>query len=370
MPRLHNRDLEGSVGQLLWIGFDGFRFSRALESLLKRVRPGGVILFGRNIGTARQVRALTDALYRALPFPPFIALDQEGGRVNRLRPILGPAPSAHDLGHRRDAAAAVRRFAEATALALRSLGFNVNFTPVLDLSRPSMRNGIGDRSFGLDPLLVARLAGSVARAHLRAGVLPVGKHFPGLGGGTVDSHLALPVIRRSRHLMSRRDLLPFRRLRRTLPMVMLGHAYYPSLQGRRRQPASLAPTIVNELLRDEIGFRGLALTDDLEMGALDRTLRAGERALAALDAGSDGMLFCRNEERILEAHDALLGALRRGGARTSAMRASLRRIERVKRRYLVGGRGRFAAGALARSRSILGELGGDSGPAFDPTARP
>ena len=262
------------------------------------------------------------------------------------------------------------RHAEATAIALRCLGFNVNFAPVLDLSGPGLDNGIGDRALGRDPAKTALLAALIARSHLRAGIIPVGKHFPGLGAARFDSHRALPIIRRSRALMLKRDLMPFRRLRATLPMVMVGHAYYPALQGRKPRPASFSPSIVQGLLRTRLAFRGIVLTDDLEMGAVDQKLHGGEQALAAYAAGHDGLMFCQSEDRILEAHEALLDALERGELAEAQLRARLRRIYRVKERHLLSRRRpRYSVGSMARARFLLESLGPASPDGFDPTAR-
>ena len=358
------------VGQLLWIGFEGTSLTPAVARLLRDVQPGGIILFGRNLTPdARRLRTLTDALARSVAIPPFIALDQEGGRVSRLRGLLGPTLTGSALGSRRDAPGAVRRHAEGTALALRTLGFNVNFAPVLDLSRAEAENGIGDRAYGDDPLTVARLAGIFAATHSRAGVVPVGKHFPGLGPAVGDTHALLPVIRTPRAALLRRDLLPYRRLRRALPMVMIGHACYPDLQKRDDQPASLSEAVVTRLLRGTLDYRGLVITDDLEMGAIDQSLGAGALAVAAFRAGSDGLMFCKSEERIREAAATLLEAARDGRIPPARLRGSLRRIAAIKRRALGRRRGRFAAGGIARAKSLLADLG--PAPVFgpDPTAR-
>lgn len=359
------------LGQLLWVGFEGTKVTPSLARLLGDVNPGGVILFGRNLTEdPRQIRTLTDAIYQALPAPPFIALDQEGGRVSRLRAIVGPTSTAAALASRSNACEAVRRHSEATALALRCLGFNVNFAPVLDLSRPGSRNGIGDRAFDDRPRRVAVLAGLFAAAHLRAGVVVVGKHFPGLGGADADTHETLPIIRRSRALLLRQDLLPYRRLGRVLPMVMIGHACYPALQGRADQPATLAPSVVGDLLRRRLGYRGLILTDDLEMGAVDQSADAGEVALAAFAAGNDGLMYCRSEERIRRAMDALERAVNAGRVPEARVRESLRRVRAAKRRFLDGRRrGRFSRDTLAQARTKLQALSPAQVTGFDPTAR-
>jgi beta-N-acetylhexosaminidase len=362
--------LEDRVGQLLWIGFDGTAPGPALTRLLQDVRPGGLILFARNIGSAPQVRALNEALAAALRVPPFLALDQEGGRVNRLRGILGPTPSAAALASRKDADRAVGRFAAATARALRLLGFNVNFAPVLDLSDEDLPNGIGDRGFGTDPGRVAGLARRFARAHLDAGVLPVGKHFPGLGRARADTHVALPVIEAGRAALWETDLLPYRRLARVLPIVMAGHACYTGLQRSDREPASLAKEVVDGLLRRRIGYRGLILTDDLEMGAVDQGMDGGEQALRALRAGNDGLMFCRSEERIREAHGALVDAFRARWLPAGRLQASLRRILGLKRRRLAGRRRvPFTPGGIRRCCAALEALGMTGAAGADPTAR-
>lgn len=370
MTRLAGLDLEDRIGQLFWVGFEGTAWGPSLERLLRRVRPGGLILFGRNIESARQVRSLTDALHRALSVPPFIAIDQEGGRVNRLRPIIGATPASHWLSGQPRAAAVVRRHAVATVCALKSLGFNVNFAPVLDLSRAEARNGIGDRAFSDDPRKVVQLASVFLREHLRGGVIPVGKHFPGLGSARADTHVTLPVIRRSRAFLAARDLVPYRRLRTKVPVIMVGHAYYPALQGSPPHPATLSRAIVNGILRRRIGHRGLALTDDLEMGAVDQGMGAAELALAALGAGNDGLMFCRSAERILEARQGLLEAVRAGALDPARLTLSLRRILALKNRYLIPRRrARFSSGSIARARLLLESLGGPTPGGDDPTAR-
>ena len=360
--------LERQVGQLFWIGFHGTTLTPELRSLLDHVRPGGLILFSRNIENARQVRSLTDALHRNGSPPPFIALDQEGGRVNRLKTILGPIPPNIELAARRDAEREIRRHSRSTAAALRSLGFNVNFAPVLDLSEVNSANGIGDRAYGERPEEVSRLAAVFLKEHLRAGVLPVGKHFPGLGSAGGDTHRILPIIDKARAALWKEDLLPYRRLRRWLPIVMAGHACYPALQGRDRSPATLSAGVIETLLRRRIGYTGLVLTDDLEMGAVEQSVGAGVQALAALRAGNDGLMFCATGEKIVEAFEAVLAAVRGREVDPRRLKRSLRRIAALKRR-LPERRPPFATATVERARRELARLGGgtDAGP--DPTAR-
>lgn len=370
MRRAIPRDLRRQLGQLLWIGFRGTTVDSPLAAFLRDIRPGGVILFGRNIESAVQVRSLTDALYRSSSIPPFIAIDQEGGRVNRLRAIVGPTLTNHALARSPHPSAAVRLHAEATAMALRSLGFSVNFAPVLDLSGPRQRNGIGDRAFGSDPVRVSDHARRVVRAHLSAGLIPVGKHFPGLGEARLDTHVALPLIHRSRPGIWRRELVPYRRLGRILPMIMVGHACYPALQGNLIAPASLSHAVVSRCLRDQIGYRGLILTDDLEMGAIGDRASGGDRAREAFAAGHDGLMFCQSEELIATALETLIEGLQRGELDAEEVRCRLERIARLKGRFLARSRRhRFSAAGLAQARALFASMDPAAQAGPDPTAR-
>ncbi len=369
MRRLTDLKPEDRIGQLLWIGFEGVSVQPQLRELIRTVRPGGFILFARNIESPAQVRSLTDALVRACRVPPFIALDQEGGRVSRLRPLVGPTPTCYDLAQRPDSEAAVRRHAMATARALRTLGFNVNFAPVLDLSDRDPGNGIGDRAFGRDAALVTRLALAHIRAHARSGVAPVGKHFPGLGSARADTHVSLPVINRSKRQLWVEDLLPYRRLGAALPVIMVGHAYYPALQGARPAPATLAGTIVEGLLRGRLDYRGLILTDDLEMGAVDQTMDGARLAVAGFAAGNDGLMFCRSAERIARGFEGLRRALDDGTLHVERLDRSLRRILVVKRRFVFRRRPPYAASTLHGARTAFASLAPPAELGADPTAR-
>jgi beta-N-acetylhexosaminidase len=327
---LHSPD--DLAGQLLFAGVEGTSLGPDLRRRLEAVRPGGIILFARNLENASQVGAFCRELLSSLPIPPFLAIDQEGGRVSRLKGILPPIPANLSMARAPRPDALVREHGSQTGRALALLGFNLNFAPVLDLSGAESPNGIGDRAYGTDPEVVGHLARIFLEGQEAARVPGCGKHFPGLGGGTVDSHIDLPRIERSADEMWREDLLPYRRLRDALPMVMVGHAHYPSLQGAEPRPASLSREVVGGLLRERIGYRGVVLTDDLEMGAVDRRRPAGEVAHDALEAGNDMVMYCNSWDRVEEAHGALARALRAGTLPSARLESSLSRILALKER--------------------------------------
>jgi len=320
------------------------------------VCPGGIILFSRNLVDARQVARLCRDLYDCLPTPPFLAVDQEGGRVNRLLGIFPPIPANLILSRGTDAEERVAQHGRETGKGLSALGFNLNFAPVLDLSEADDPNGIGDRAYGSDPAAVTRLAGIFLDSH--SGALGCGKHFPGLGGGEVDSHLSLPVITRAAEKLWESDLLPYRKLNHRLGMVMVGHAYYPSLQGRIPVPATLSEAVVQRLLRERIGFAGVILTDDLEMGAIDQQREAGGVVLDALAAGNDLVMYCKSWERIEEAHFSLVKALRSGRLRQARVDQSLARLAALKESFPPpGGLPAFEPEVLDEARARLLRLG-------------
>jgi len=345
------RGLEELAGGLLFVGFEG---KTAPPSLLARIaagRVGGVILFARNLGAPGEVAALTAALRAAAPAgqPLLVGVDQEGGRVQRLRAPLAVWPPMQQVAAHGDEAL-TRQLGRALGEDLASLGFNLDFAPVLDVvsSEGSCRGAaqigrsgeaavtknsvIGDRSFGPDPSLVARHGLALAAGLLEAGVLPCGKHFPGHGGPVADSHETLPVERRPASELRALDLAPFRAaIAARLPLLMSAHVRYPALDAEA--PGTLSRAICTDLLRRELGFEGVLVSDDLEMGAITGTLGPGPAALAALRAGVDLLLICHREDRQQAALEAIVQAastssadrarLEEAEARVAALRASL-----------------------------------------------
>jgi beta-N-acetylhexosaminidase len=291
------------VGQLLIVGFDGTELSARVSSLLRRLQPAGVILFARNIKTAEQTWRLLRECQKCVAAPLFACVDLEGGAVDRFRDALGAAPSAADVfgtGDRK----LFRKHGEIVGANCRALGFNVDFAPVLDLAFEASRSVMGSRAVSADARDVVIYAREFLAGLRAANVLGCGKHFPGLGEGNLDSHQELPVIDKSLTKLWAEDLLPYRTLRRQLPMVMVSHAAYPEVT-RDQTPASLSKVWIAQILRKRIGYRNLIVSDDLEMGGVLTAAPTADAAVEFVSAGGDLCLICHREDYILQAYEAL-----------------------------------------------------------------
>lgn len=286
------------------MGFDGTEMKPRLSSLLTRLQPAGVILFARNIKNPQQTWRLLRDCQKCVATPLFSCIDLEGGTVDRFREALGAAPSAADVfatGDRK----LFRRHGEIIGNNCRALGFNVDFAPVLDLAFEASRGVMGSRAASDDPLRTVGYAREFLAGLRAENVMGSGKHFPGLGEGTLDSHHELPVIEKSFQKMWAEDLLPYRTLRRQLPFVMISHASYPQVTGSRT-PASLSKMWITDILRKRIGYRNLVVSDDMEMGGVASAGPVAEAAVEFIRAGGDLCLICHREDLIVQAYEALV----------------------------------------------------------------
>ncbi len=328
--------LEHRIGQLLLIGLPGAQLDAAAREMLEAIQPGGVILMGHNIESAQQVAELNQSIRSVIEVPPIIGVDQEGGRVDRLKNIYSPMPSADLLRASGDASIAAR-LGEITAEALRTLGFNINFAPVLDIALDdSIDNGLKGRYLGGTVAKVVRLAGAYLEGLQRGGVIGVGKHFPGLGAATVDSHNELPVINRSRDEIMRYEISPytemFSKINARLNAVIVAHAHYPAFDGPSPLPSSLSKNIVTGLLRDELSFKGLSITDDLEMGAITKSRDIGEAAVMAIEAGVDMVMVtgAHSPDAGNQSWQAMTEAARNGRITKTHINRAFDHIARIK----------------------------------------
>jgi beta-N-acetylhexosaminidase len=297
------------LGQLLIVGFDGTEISPRLTSLLTRLQPAGVILFARNIQNPEQTWRLLRECQKWVATPLFTCVDLEGGDVDRFRDALGATPSAADVFATGDRTL-FRRHGEIIGANCRALGFNVDFAPVLDLAFEASRSVMGSRAVSADPREVVTYTREFLAGMRAAKVIGCGKHFPGLGEGRLDSHHELPMIEKPIKEMWAEDLVPYRTLRRELPMVMISHAAYPQVT-RERTPASLSKAWITDILRKRIGYRNLIVSDDLEMGGVLSAAPVGKAAVGFVRAGGDLCLICHREDYILQAHEALTKAAER-----------------------------------------------------------
>lgn len=345
-----SQSIKRSAGRVLFIGLPGTRLDKRTRQLLNEVQPGGVVIFGRNVESPEQVALLNAQIRDAVDHPVIIGIDQEGGLVDRFRQICEPMPSAKAV---RDAGSSelAQKFGELSARALRLMGFNMNFAPVLDLSGDNQENGLRGRTFGRAPAEVSRLAGAYLDGLQRARIVGCGKHFPGLGGSDIDSHRRLPIVKHSWEEILERDLVPFMDLMFHRPgehlySVMMSHAAFPevseflqawfrrtgelpALESFHQLPATISGNVVMRLLRLVLKFDGLIITDDMEMGAVVQALSVAEASLSAIQAGSDMILICEQEANFVAARDAIVEAVEKGQLTVDALERAGRRIDRV-----------------------------------------
>ncbi len=326
---------------MFFIGIPTETVDETTAALLREISPGGICLFSRNCKQADMVRQLLDSIRSMLPMPPFLSLDQEGGLVDRLRRVAEPMPSVAETSAK-GSEVNIRRLAEITAEMIRILGFNMNFAPVLDVideKRAAFNNGLFSRAFGRSVEDVSRLAGAYADSLWTGGVMPCFKHFPGIGAIEVDSHDELPSVRLSRHDLFSIDLVPYKQLlqKDSAHAVMTGHAVFPEFDLQERGsdgkllPTSLSGNIVTKLLREELDFKGLALTDDLEMGAIVKHYGIGEASKLAVAAGNDFVLICNEVENVYKGFEAVLNAVESGEIPESRLDESIERIQTARR---------------------------------------
>ena len=325
--------LSQQIGQLFIIGFDGTEMFPRLGALLTKIQPAGVILFARNIKSPEQTHTLLCECQKLVAAPLFTCVDLEGGTVDRFREVIGPAPSAAEVfatGRR----ALYRKHGRVIGENCRALGFNVDFAPVLDLAFEASRSVLSSRAVSDDPKQVVAYAREFLRGLGEAGVLGCGKHFPGLGEATLDTHHELPSVDKPLRKLWNEDMVPYRKLRRELPMVMVSHAAFPMVT-KAPTPASLSKKWITAILRQKIGYRGLICSDDLEMSAVlasasiqDAIDEAIERViLQHIRAGGDLGLICHREDFVLRAHEALVREAERD-------RKFARRVQEAARRVL------------------------------------
>ncbi len=350
---------------VLLVGFDGGSLPRAVARGLRDGRYGGVVLFSRNFESVAHLQSLIDAVVSATPSgEPWIAIDQEGGRVQRLRDPFPELPPMRDFGSV-GRKSVVRRAGALLGRALAALGIRQNYAPVLDVDTNRDNPIIGDRSFGPEPALVARLGAAFIDGHQQAGTAACAKHFPGHGDTEEDSHLALPVVHTPSSTLQTRELLPFRSaVQVDVAAVMTAHVVYRAWDPDC--PATLSRAIIEPWLRQELGYGGVVVSDDLEMAGVGGAPH--EVAVSALSAGCDQLLVCANPEAADEAWDAIVSALDGGDLDPERLQAARARRHRLEASYPFR-RGSVDFDDLRRERDAVVamlESGHDPGPRARP----
>jgi|SRR6185369_10383803 len=324
--------LRRSVAQLFMVGIPGPVLDEETRTFLAEYRPGGVVLFKRNVQSATQVRRLVGDLHAlGAGVEPIVAIDHEGGRVDRLRlrPFTHFPPAAMVAGT--GSPRVVQAVAEAMGRELSSIGIDLDFAPVLDVWSNPRNEVIGDRAFGTSAAVVARMGLAAAEGLVRGGVLPCGKHFPGHGRTFGDSHKVLPRVATSRATLTKVDLAPFAQaIRAGIPALMTAHVVFPALDPKR--PATLSPAIATTLLRQRLKFTGVLFSDDLEMQAVAGRTPPERLAPAALAAGCDMLLVCQSLDVARRAIAGTEQAVERGTVPIERVLEAIGRIHALRAR--------------------------------------
>src|SRR5882724_9316034 len=330
MAKTTTQDLRQQVGQLLILGYDGLAVDSKLRTTLTKLQPSGVILFARNIEEPRQTWRLLRDSQSTTPVPMFLCVDLEGGTVDRLKKVIAPAPSVEHVfatGNRK----LFRMHGNILGLEARAMGFNTDFAPVFDLGLDASRNVLTSRTASADPQKVIRYAREFLSGLKGAKVLGCGKHFPGLGEANLDSHHNMPAVQKSWKKMWAEDLVPYRELRNQIPFVMVAHASYPEVT-KDDLPASLSRKWMKDILRKKIGYSGLIISDDLEMGGVLSTGEIENVAVETLRAGADMFLVCHNQELVWRAYEAVVREAERDRKFAAHIAQAAARVLRFKKR--------------------------------------
>jgi beta-N-acetylhexosaminidase len=339
------------IGQLLIGSLPGTTITSEIRSLANEFSLGGVILFARNIEAPEQVAEMSiDAQGLATDLPLWVSVDQEGGRVARLKAPFTEWPPMAVLGRSGDVQLA-SRFATALAAELNAVGVTLDYAPVLDIHTNPKNPVIGDRALAEDAESVGRLGAAIIRGLQDNGVAACGKHFPGHGDTSVDSHLELPLVEHPPDRVRRVECVPFREaVRAEVAFIMTAHVLVPSFD--EEKPATLSPRIVQALLREELGFPGVILSDDLEMKAIARTYTVPDAAVEAVAAGCDGLLVCSGDVDVQAATlEALVHAVEQQKISYKRLDDALARLRRAKERFLTAP---VESRKVARISQVLG----------------
>jgi beta-N-acetylhexosaminidase len=332
-------ELNRKVGRVFMIGMPGPVLDKDTEALIRDYNPSGIIVFSRNIEDPLQLtklcRDLQTAAMKYHGMPLFISIDQEGGKVARLKEPFTVFPGNEAIGNDENPVQRAKEFGRITAVEMKLVGLNMNLAPVLDVRKGETEKHLSGRTFSENHKTVAILGATVIRHLQDNGIMAVAKHFPGLGLAGMDPHFHLPVITSGKRDIERYSLPPFKSaIRAKVSGIMTSHALYPSLDPEN--PATLSPVILNGLLREKMGFRGLIITDDLEMGAITGRDNVAQGALNSFFAGADILLVCKEQQYFLDGIDLMRKKILSGEIQEERLDQSISKIIKMKIKYLKG----------------------------------
>ncbi|MBO9130764.1 beta-N-acetylhexosaminidase [Bacillus sp. 165] len=330
---VNSMTLDEKIGQMFIAGFHGPVMNKEITDLIQNEHLGGVILYSQNIQSSTQLLSLVNNLKKTNinTLPLFISTDEEGGRVSRLPAGKTAFPPSFTIGKHNNKALAYR-VGNAIGKEMGAYGFNLNFAPDFDIYTNPNNTVIGNRSFGTTPDIVSSLGTAAMKGLQDSHVIPTIKHFPGHGDTAVDSHIGLPIVRKTKQQLYKTELKPFQAaIKNGADMVMVAHIQYPYIDSAK--PASLSKTLITGLLRDELGFDGVVITDDLEMGAISSHFGIETAVVDAVQAGVDLLLFAHTYETEKKAIHAIKQAVQNGKISEERIDESVRRIVHLKLKY-------------------------------------
>ncbi len=328
-------DLSKKLGQLFFVGFEGYTLTKEIKDFLKLVQPGGIIFFECNIKDKKQVKHLINEINNCLEIKPFIGVDQEGGSVERLRNICTSLPSVWGLSK-----VGLKELLEAhkiIASELKELGFNLVFGPVLDINSNKANPVIGTRAISNNPKIVSEYGDEIVKLYLKNNIIPVGKHFPGHGDLQIDSHLSLPSLNKSLTELENFEFIPFKgAIKSHIPFIMVGHIQLPKIEKDKKKPASLSKKTISNLLKKNLDFKGLVITDELNMKGVTKNFSLLQASAEAILAGTDLLLYNHKQNFTKQAFEYLKERSIKDKSLKHRIEESYKGIIKAKKKFLSG----------------------------------
>jgi beta-N-acetylhexosaminidase len=328
--------LNEKIGQMVIVGLDGYSMDDNTLSMIKDNHVGGFILFKKNIKSAEQVKELLNALKEANivnKVPLFLSVDEEGGRITRMPKEFKKIPTNKRIGQFNNIDFSYK-IGEVIGKQIGALGFNMDYAPVLDINSNPKNPVIGDRSFGAKPEIVSNLGTSTMKGLQSQNVIPVVKHFPGHGDTDLDSHIGLPTLNHDIERLKSFELIPFKEaVNSKADAVMIAHILLPKID--KKNPSSLSHKVITGILREELKFNGVVITDDMTMGAIAENYDIGEAAVKSVKAGTDIVLVCHGNEKKLSVINSLKKAAESGAVSQKRIDESVYRILKLKEKYKI-----------------------------------